>query len=358
MGTSICATRALDRGHRARDVIPATSSALGHAPGPSWANAVVRPAAWITSLVVLTTACQQKPSAAAPITSYQVRVSTLVEGRALTQIAQSFGRLCAPSPPDIVLTVVEAHNGPANLKNVDEGRADIAFVGASLLYEGYRGVIAEFPERFERISGLAVVQPLVEHVLAGPRSTIASLKDLSDRTVAVGRPGATNAITAPKLLASAGLAHPAHEIQTEFDTAIDQLFDGTVEAVLLPAPVPFPSVARALSRGARLVEIRGPLADRLRERVRFMHPYTIPPETYPGQHERVVTLGMDTVLIARRDVPNWVAQRLVGALFDCAPRLAAIDPSVLMVDISRAAATPLPLHPGAALYYRERELVP
>ena len=154
------------------------------------------------------------------------------------------------------------------------------------------------------------------------------------------------------------LAHPAHEIQTDFDTAIDKLFDGTVDAVMLPAPVPFPSVASALSRGARLVEIRGPLADRLRERVRFMHPVTILPETYPGQHERVVTLGMDTVLVARRNLPNWVAQRLVGALFDCVPRLAAIDPSVLMVDISRAAATPFPLHPGAALYYRERELTP
>jgi TRAP transporter TAXI family solute receptor len=319
---------------------------------------VLRAAAWITSLVVLTTACQQKPPAPAPKTSYQVRVSTLIEGRALTQTAQSFASLCAPSPPDISLTRVEAQNGPANLKNVDEGRADIAFVGASLLYEGYRGVLPEFPERFEKISGLAVLQPLIEHVLVGPRSTISSLKDLAGRVVAVGRPGATNAITAPKLLAGADLARPANEIQTDFDTAIAKLFDGTVDAVMLPAPVPFPSVARAVSRGARIVEIRGPLADRLRERVRFMHPVTIPPDTYPGQHERMVTLGMDTVLVARRNLPNWVAQRLVAALFDCLPRLAEIDPSVQMVDINRAAATPLPLHPGAALYYRERELAP
>jgi TRAP transporter TAXI family solute receptor len=319
---------------------------------------VLRAAACITSLVALTTACEQKQSAPAPKTSYQVRVSALIEGRALTQTGQSFARLCAPSPPDITLTLVEAQNGPAVLKNVDDGRADVAFVAASLLYEGYQGVIPEFPERFERISGLAVVQPLVEHVLVGPRSTIASLKDLAGRAVAVGRPGARNAITAPKLLAAAGLIRPAHEIQTDFDTAIAKLFDGTVDAVILPAPVPFPPVARAVSRGARLVEIRGPLADRLRERVRFMRPHTIPPDTYPGQHARVVTLGMDSVLVARRDLPNWVAQRLVGALFDCLPRLAEIDPSVQMVDINRAAATPLPLHPGAALYYREKELAP
>ena len=184
---------------------------------------MVQPAAWITSLLVVTTACQQKQSAPGPMTSFQVRVSALIEGRALTQTGQSFARLCAPSPPDLVLTLVEAQNGPANLKNVDESRADIAFLGASLLFEGYRGIVPEFPERFENISGLAVLQPLVEHVLAGPRSTVSSLKDLAGRAVAVGRPGARNAITAPKLLASAGLAHPAREIQTDFDTALDKL---------------------------------------------------------------------------------------------------------------------------------------
>jgi TRAP-type uncharacterized transport system substrate-binding protein len=67
---------------------------------------------------------------------------------------------------------------------------------------------------------------------------------------------------------------------------------------------------------------------------------------------------MDTVLVAGRALPAWVAQRLVGVLFDCLPRLAAIDPSIQMLDINRAAATPVPLHPGAALYYRERELAP
>jgi len=317
----------------------------------------IRAAAWCACATALA-ACHQRPAAVAAGTSYEVRVSALVEGRSLTETGQAFARMCAPPPRDITLVVVDAENGPANLKNVDDGRADVGFVGASLLYDGYRGVIPEFPERFEKISGLAVVQPLVEHVLVGPRSTIASLADLAGRTVAVGRPGARNAITAPKLLASAGLARPAREVQTDFDSAIANLFDGTVDAVLIPAPVPFPMVARAMTRGARLVEIRGELADRLRERVRFMHPYTIPPHTYPGQQARLVTLGIDTVLVARRTLPEWVAQRVVAALFDCLPRLAAIDPSFRMVDISRAPATPVPLHPGAALYYRQRELAP
>jgi uncharacterized protein len=312
--------------------------------------------ACVLCLAALGTACQQTQTAAARQPQYQVRLSALAEGLALAHSARAFARVCPPA--DMTLTIVEAANGPSNLKNVEDGRADIAFVASSLLYEGYQGVIPEFPERFEKISGLAVIQPLVEHVLVGPRSTISSLKDLAGRTVAIGRPGARNAITGPKLLAAAHLASPAHEVQTAFDTAITKLFDGTVDAVLLPAPVPFPLVTQAVSRGARLIEIRGPLADSLRESVRFVRPYTIPPDTYPGLHSRIVTLGIDSVLVARRSLPDGVARGVVGALFDCLPRLSAADPSFQTVDITRAAATPVPLHPGAALYYRERELEP
>jgi TRAP transporter TAXI family solute receptor len=314
-------------------------------------EATMKVVAAIICLVTWTTACQAKSSPMAA-ESYQVRVW------ALRGTGQSFARLCAPSASGIILTVVAAPNGPMILKSLDDGSADVAFVTASLLYEGYQGGIPEFPDRFQKISGLAVLQPQVEHVLVGPRSTIASLEDLAGRVVAIGRPGTRNAITAPKLLEQADLVRPARLVHTDFDSAIAKLLDGTVDAVMLPGLVPLPAATRAMSSGARIVEIRGSLADHLRERVRFMHPYTIPPDTYPGQHKRVVTLGMDSVFVARRNLPDWVARRVVGALFDCLPRLAAVDPSFQTVDINRAAATPLPLHPGAALYYREKEIAP
>jgi len=301
-------------------------------------------------------ACRQQRPPAPPQPKYQVRVSALYDRLSLSQPARAFARAC--HPPDLTLSILDAPNGPENLKNIEEGRADIAFVGASLLFEGYEGVIPEFPERFEKISGLAVVQPLVQHVLVGPRSTISSLKDLAGRTVASGRPGARNAITSPKLLAAAHLTPPAREVQTDFDTAIARLFQGTVDAIILPAPAPFPLVKEAITGGARLVEIKGSLADDLRESVRSVRPYTIPPDTYPGLHARIVTLAIDTVLVGRRSLSNELAQRIVGALFDCLPQLTAAEPSFQSFEIARAAATPVPLHPGAALFYRERELEP
>src|SRR3954470_13791933 len=120
---------------------------------------MARAVALIVSVALLT-ACRQAEPPSVTQETYQVRVSVLVAGRALTQSGQSFARVCAPSPPDITFTVVDAQNGPENLKNVDDGRADVAFVATSLLYEGYQGILPEYPERFEKIGGLAVLQPL------------------------------------------------------------------------------------------------------------------------------------------------------------------------------------------------------
>src|SRR6266853_697917 len=80
----------------------------------------------VLCLAALGTACQQTQTAAARQTPYQVRVSALAEGRALAQSGRAFVRLCAPA--DMTLAIVEAANGPANLENVEDSRADIAFV--------------------------------------------------------------------------------------------------------------------------------------------------------------------------------------------------------------------------------------
>ena len=75
-------------------------------------------AARVICLAALSAACQQKPSAAVPQTNYQVRLSASAERVGVAQAARAFARVCAPA--DMTLPVVNAANGPANLKNVED----------------------------------------------------------------------------------------------------------------------------------------------------------------------------------------------------------------------------------------------
>ena len=65
---------------------------------------------------------------------------------------------------------------------------------------------------------------------------------------------------------------------------------------------------------------------------------------------------VDVVLLARAGLDDALVRRLTDGLFRMLPQLSAELPFLKGMAPERAPATPVPLHPGAALYYREREL--
>jgi TRAP transporter TAXI family solute receptor len=95
---------------------------------------------------------------------------------------------------------------------------------------------------------------------------------------------------------------------------------------------------------------------RLRTEYPFLRPGAIPPGAYPGTSEAVQTMLVDVLLLTRADVDDEIVRQLTGTLFEVLPDLAEQNEFLRLMDPRRAPATPIPLHPGAALYYREREL--
>jgi TRAP-type uncharacterized transport system substrate-binding protein len=65
---------------------------------------------------------------------------------------------------------------------------------------------------------------------------------------------------------------------------------------------------------------------------------------------------VDVLLLTRIDLDDDVVRRLTSVLFDVLPQISSTHDFLRLMDIRRAPATPIPLHAGAALYYREQEL--
>ena len=77
----------------------------------------------------------------------------------------------------------------------------------------------------------------------------------------------------------------------------------------------------------------------------------IPRGTYPGQHVPVHTIAVDLLLVCRADLDNKLVYELTRAYFEQSPENVRYE-----TDPQRAPAVVIPLHPGAARYYREREV--
>jgi uncharacterized protein len=70
----------------------------------------------------------------------------------------------------------------------------------------------------------------------------------------------------------------------------------------------------------------------------------------------VLTVGTDVLLVARRDLPDDLVYTLTKALFNSTDALSRSHPSARYIDPERGPDAPIPVHRGAARYYREREL--
>jgi TRAP-type uncharacterized transport system substrate-binding protein len=108
--------------------------------------------------------------------------------------------------------------------------------------------------------------------------------------------------------------------------------------------------------GARLVPIDGVEIDGLVQRFPFIRRTIVASDTYPGQAAAVRTIGVDLLVVCRSGLDPDLVYELTRQYFASLPALLAATHTVSRVDLERAAASPIPLHDGAARYYRESEL--
>jgi TRAP-type uncharacterized transport system substrate-binding protein len=65
---------------------------------------------------------------------------------------------------------------------------------------------------------------------------------------------------------------------------------------------------------------------------------------------------MLSVFVCLRDVPDDIVYEFTKSFFDLLPTLSS-ELGLRFTDADSAPATPVPLHPGATRYYREREMM-
>ena len=247
--------------------------------------------------------------------------------------------------------VTEGGSSVTGLQNLQQGRIDVAMAMADVAYLAYAGQLDSASPPFGHLRGMAVVSLNTLHLIIARGVNVTSIRDLKGMRVALGPAGSATALIAELLLEAYGLT--VNEVSSKrlpyVDTA-EMLARGELDAAFMTQIPPSQAATTAANAGARLIDIDGPVIEALRTRYPYLKRTLIPQVTYPNQHKPVRTIGVDLLLLCRSDVDDEVVYRLLDAYF--ATRSGTRPPT----DLEHAPATPIPLHPGAARYYRQREL--
>jgi TRAP transporter TAXI family solute receptor len=285
---------------------------------------------------------------------------TVIRLVADTTTSQPLALAYARSLPDLTIQLTEGVVGSGStVAALQRGEADLGFVLADVAYFANLA-LAEHPDPSLRtLRGIAALQTAPIHLLVRrdlPIDEIGSLRGLNVRTNA--------AFASQSLLAQ--LVFRAYGLDID-DLRSDPLIrdflvrggnlDG--DAAFVTAYYPAQSVRMATSLGAKLIPIAGPIAEHLRHEYPFVRDVSIPAHTYPGQADPVMTIGVNRLLVCRADLDERIVHDLTQQLINALPSVfASRRVSPRLMDLDEVSATPIPLHKGAAQYYRERELTP
>jgi TRAP transporter TAXI family solute receptor len=310
---------------------------------------------WATALVLAacSSACNQPSAAPARQT---IRIGTGALQGNYYPVGIALARTFAMAMPDVDAEVKVTNGTLSNLDALQNGSVDVAFSYADVAYAAYIGGPGDQRKPFTSLRALVLLQLLPVQFVVSDRSPVRDVTDLPGRKVIfVG--GGTN-LAAERIVRAYGVDPKSILLQQtrSFEDSIEDLSSGKLDAMFVLSRYPVDNVSGALERGSHLVPLAGDPIEQLHRQYPFFRPMLIAGGAYRTQALPVRTIGVHSLLLCRVDLDERLVYRLTKALFQS---LAEQSNDLLWsVDLDRAAATPIPLHAGAARYYRERELFP
>jgi TRAP transporter TAXI family solute receptor len=265
----------------------------------------------------------------------------------------------ARSLSGIRFELIETRGGGIRLEEIQRGEADLVINASDAAYLAFSGKLGPTNQRFDRLRAISALGVVPMHLVARAGSGIHSVGDLVHRTVSVGPPGGEGQRITPQILAAYGVELNMITLRTlPSAEAAAEIRAGTIDAVFVLGTYPAGAVGAATADArAYVVPIAGPQADRLRLDSGFLRATLVPAETYPGQKTSIRTLGVQNILVCRRDLDDQLVYELTKQFFVALPRLSLSFKSLRLMDVYHASATSIPLHDGAVRFYRERELL-
>jgi TRAP transporter TAXI family solute receptor len=269
-------------------------------------------------------------------------------------------RVISQSVPNVDATAEVTAASVDNLKLIQLGKADIAFVLTDTLDDAIhgRGPFAKMPVKART---LAVLYPNYTQVGTIEGKGINRLADLKGRVVSTGSPGSGTEVIAFRVLRAAGI-DPDKDIRKQsltVNASVDALKDGKIDAFFWSGGLPTASLldlASTIGVTAKLIpndEVLPKLQQAYSPGLYFR--LVIPKGTYAGVNYDSGSVGVANALVVKDTMSDELAYELTKVLFDRQPDLAAIHPEAKKLKVETAVdGSPAPFHPGAIRYYQER----
>lgn len=293
---------------------------------------------------------------AVPAAAQQVTMMTGPQGGSWIPLGGALKNMWETAIPGLEIQQ-QPGAGIANVRGVDEGKAQIGFANSSTTVDGLEGR-APYPKKTTKVCQVANLYPQYFQVVALTDAKVTSFADLKGKTLVTQPKGNTAEMLTAEVLKINGMTYQSLgkvSFQASYTDAVDMMKDGHVQVFTLGTTAPASAVMDlASARDVQMVPVDDKTMSELKKANAGYNKLVIKAGTYPKQDKDVPAIGYTTHIVAACDLPEDVVYKMtktmathIGDMAAVVKPITGLTPKDMAVDIG------VPFHKGAAKYYKE-----
>jgi TRAP transporter TAXI family solute receptor len=259
--------------------------------------------------------------------------------------------------PNVQIVTEETAGSLVVVSALQDGRGDFGFSQADVVYLAYRRGIEPNMQPHTNLRAIAVRWVNSLNVVVPRSSSLRRIEHLKGMRVGIVPAGSAGELFTRIVLEAHGLAYSS--IQPTFienDEMLPHMLRGELDAAIMVGTPFSDRFSRPTGSQLRLVPVRREIINQIRARYPFVKLVDNPTgEGSPS--DDADTVGVDSVLVCRKDLSEETVYQLTREFLALLSNLSKSAPQAAGFDPDKASATPIPLHAGAARYYREQQML-
>ncbi len=252
-----------------------------------------------------------------------------------------------------------AQPSPGSVKNARDlktGEIDLGMLLPSAAFQAYNGE-KPFKSPLKNLRAVYNTYSFPMHIIVKQDSKIKSLADMKGKTIGTGPPGSVSMLISRVILKMAGV----NPNEVKFRSLspgenTSALADGNIDVSFVLTG----TASAAISQLMTMHEVRYvPMSAAVLKKTNAKYPYMVPGVIKAGTYERVKTdvpcITMWGLMCTTTKMSNDLIYQITKVTFEHKPELVKILKLVKeMTPANGGNNVPIPLHPGAEKYYKEK----
>lgn len=275
-------------------------------------------------------------------------------------IGVALSQIYAKAIPNARATAQVTKASAENLNLLQAGRGELAMALGDSVSDAWKGdAEAGFKTKLDKLRGLSATYNNYIQIVANEDSGIKTLADLKGKRISVGAAKSGTELNARAILKAAGLTYAdlGKVEYLPFGESVELMKNRQLDATLQSAGLGVASI-RDLATSIKIVVVAVPADVVAKVGDAAYQPAVIPANTYTGQTVEVATAAIPNFLVTQAGVPDELAYQMTKSMYENLDTLYAAHNAAKSIKRENAIkGMPIPLHPGAARYYKEIGLI-